>query len=73
MWVVGRINVRVTALTWKFYKKMYGRFAGPRKSDRITEVAVRWGPAVISHSSLYGVAKTRGSKTTAKLIQNPSK
>ena len=41
---VGRINVRVTALTWKFYNKMYGRFAGPRKSDRITVEAVRWVP-----------------------------
>ena len=29
-----------------FYKKMYGRFAGPKKSGRITEVAVRLGSTV---------------------------
>ena len=41
--VVGRINGVVT-LTGCFYKKMYGRFAGPKKSGRNNEVVVltRW-------------------------------
>ena len=41
--VVGRIN-GVVALTGCFYKKMYGRFAGPKKSGRNNEVVVltRW-------------------------------
>ena len=41
--VVGRIN-GVVALTGRFYKKMYGRFAVPKKSGRNNEVAVltRW-------------------------------
>ena len=41
--VVGRIN-GVVALTGYFYKKMYGRFAGPKKSGLNNEVVVltRW-------------------------------
>ena len=41
--VVGCIN-GVVALTGCFYKKMYGRFAGPKKSGRNNEVVVltRW-------------------------------
>ena len=41
--VVGRINGVVT-LTGCFYKKMYGRFAGPEKSGRNNKVVVltRW-------------------------------
>ena len=41
--VVGRIN-GVVALTGCSYKKMYGRFAGPKKSGRNNEVVVltRW-------------------------------
>ena len=41
--VVGRIN-GVVALTGCFYKKMYERFAGPKKSGRNNEVVVltRW-------------------------------
>ena len=37
--VVGRIN-GVVALTGCFYKKMYERFAGPKKSGRNNEVVV---------------------------------
>ena len=37
MWPLAVL--RVTVLTRDFYKKMYDRFAWPRKSDRITEVA----------------------------------
>ena len=70
---VGRINVRVTALTWKFYKKIYGRFAGAKKKWPYYRSGRKVGSAVIGHNSLYGMAKTRGLKTTAKLIQNPSK
>ena len=43
--VVGRIN-GVVALTGCFYKKMYGRFAGPKKSGRNNEVVVRRGSTV---------------------------
>ena len=42
---VGRIN-RVAALTGFYYKKMYGHFAGTKKSGRINEVAVRRGSTV---------------------------
>ena len=40
---VGRIN-GVAALTGFYYKKMYGHFAGTKKSGRNNEVAVltRW-------------------------------
>ena len=43
--VVGRIN-GVVALTGCFYKNMYGRFAGPKKSGRNNEVVVRRGSTV---------------------------
>ena len=41
---VGRINRCMTALTKVFCKKMYGRFAGPKKSSRNNKVIVlpRW-------------------------------
>ena len=43
--VVGRIS-GVVALTGCFYKKMYGRFAGSKKSDRNNEVVVWRGSTV---------------------------
>ena len=42
---VGRIN-GVAALTGFYYKKMYGHFAGTKKSGRNNEVAVRRGSTV---------------------------
>ena len=48
---VGRIN-GVAALTGFYYKKMYGHFAGTKKSGRNNEVAVRRGSTVaLSHQS----------------------
>ena len=44
---VGRIN-GVAALTGFYYEKMYGHFAGTKKSGRINEVAVRRGSNVLS-------------------------
>ena len=46
--VVGRIN-GVVALTGCFYKKMYERFAGPKKSGRNNEVVVRRGSTVLHY------------------------
>ena len=43
--VVGRIS-GVVALTGCFYKKMYGRFAGSKKSGRNNEVVVWRGSTV---------------------------
>ena len=44
---VGRIN-GVATLTGFYYKKMYGRFAGTKKSSRNNEVAVRRGSTVFT-------------------------
>ena len=68
-WVVltgDRINVEVLKENlWPFCraKKKWPYYRSSRKV----------GSAVIGHDSLYGMAKTRGPRTTAKLIQNPSK
>ena len=43
---VGRVN-GVAALTGFSYKKMYGRFAGTTKSDRINQVTVKQGSTVL--------------------------
>ena len=54
---VGRIN-GVAALTGFYYKKMYGHFAGTKKSGRNNEVAVRRGSTVFTtiqrdHAALW--------------------
>ena len=38
-------------LTGFYYKKMYGHFAGTKKSGRINEVAVRRGSTVLNVST----------------------
>ena len=49
-------NIYVTALTGFSYKKMYGRFAGTKKSGRIDEVAVltRWPYGGVPLYVLFG-------------------
>ena len=51
--VVGRIN-GVVALAGCFYKNMYGRFAGPKKSGRNNEAVVRR----VSTVTVYSLLKT---------------
>ena len=52
--VVGRIN-GVFALTGCFYKKMYGRFAGPKKSGRNNEVVVLINEVVVRRGSTVSI------------------
>ena len=81
--VVGRIN-GVVALTGCFYKKMYERFAGPKRSGRNNEVVVRRGSTVLvtmDVTSLYTnipeehgmqiYARHTTSFTKATLISQP--
>ena len=58
---VGRIN-GVAALTGIYYQKMYGHFAGRKKSGRINEVAVRRGSTVFKKTKLPSTDK-EGAKS----------
>jgi len=48
---IGLIN-RVAAFTGFSYKKMYGRFAGTKKSGRDNEVTVRRSSTVCANPSI---------------------
>ena len=75
---IEEFTVNGLPLTRIFYKRMYGRFAGPKKSGRNNEVAARRGSIVFlskknkgyRNSELTG-RRSKGLPTLGDLILSP--